>query len=190
MLNSHVNGLGAAYSVMSDVELHVHENDADAAREILARPMDDLEPVEVDAPDAAPVLGDEGGVIHLVAVGAFATLRDFRDATAVLASSTSGFIPQCFARRGDRPPGEGKRFVLKVGQADRDHAKPAAEAHAEAEATDEPRCPKCNSWRVEPVSQIWAGIKSFWGIGPRLEKRMECLACRHQASPGEFGAGE
>ena len=189
-----MNGLGAAYSVMSDVELHVHENDADAAREILARPMDDLEPVEDDAPDAAPVLGDQGGVIHLVAVGAFATLRDFRDATAVLASARHfRFYPPMLRppQSGHSPPGEGKRFVLKVGQADRDHAEALLrEAHAEAEATDEPRCPKCNSWRVEPVSQIWAGIKSFWGIGPRLEKRMECLACRHQASPGEFGAGE
>jgi hypothetical protein len=184
--NTNVNALGP-YSGMADVTLYVHEKDADAAREILSRSDDDLEPVD-DPPDAPPVIGEDGAPINLVTVAAYEKLRDFRDAAAVLASAQVRVFPPALRSRGDQPAGEGKRFLLKVGAEDRERAELFLEQdRAEIEADDEPRCPKCNSWRVFPVSQFWQSLKASFGMGTRPAEQIECLACRHRGSPEAFG---
>lgn len=183
-----MNSLGAGYSGTTAVELWVREEDANAAREILARSPDDLEPVD-DPGDALPVLGENGVMIQLVAIASYEKMRDFRDAAAVLASARIRIFPPALRSRGDRPPDPTKRFILKVGQPDEERATQLlAQSRADDQEEDDPRCPKCNSWRVVGVSQFLNGLKAFFGLGPWPAREMECLACGHKARPAEFGA--
>jgi len=187
ILNSNVNGLGMPYSGMSDVELFVHEKDADAAREILSCPDDELEPTE-DPADMTPVLGDDGRLIHLATVASFGNIRSLREATLLLASSRLRIYPPIMRRRATEPTGKPRPFVLKVAEEDREVAESLLRsADAEEGDNEDPRCPKCNSWRVYPVSRFMASVKAFFGLGAWPQKQIECLACRYRGAPEEFG---
>src|SRR5206468_2947718 len=154
----------------------VHEKDADAAREILSCPDDQLEPAD-DPDDATPVLGDDGRPMHLVAVGTYDHIRAMRDAAAVLASARVRIFPPILRRRPEDAKTGRRPFVLKVAEQDREQAQRLLDqARVESEDEDEPRCPKCNSWRVHPVSQFTANVKAFFGIGAWPQRQMECLA--------------
>jgi len=186
ILNSNVNVLGP-YAGMAPVELLVHEKDADAAREILSCPEDELEPAD-DPADATPVLGDDGRPMHLVAVGTSNTIRNLRDAAAVLASARLRIFPPILRRRPEDATTERRPFVLKVAEQDREQAhRLLDQARSESEDDDEPRCPKCNSWRVYPVSRFMPSVKAFFGLGAWPERQIECLACRYRGAPEEFG---
>jgi hypothetical protein len=98
--------------------------------------------------------------------------------------------------RGDRPPGEGKRFVLRVHEDDLDRARALLD-DAEEDEDDDPRCPKCASHRVYPFGGGLKGVlaRTFGFGGPTGgagSAGFECLACRYRGPIAEFvrGAGK
>ena len=187
ILNQNVNSLGWPYAGLSEVEVQVREQDAELARQLLSRfegnPLD-VEPDEGAATrEAVP---DPGGEGVLVPAAAFDNPRELYDAAATLgAARVESFLPGLVAR-GDRPRGQGKRFVLRVREADLDRA---VEVLSDAEADrdedeDEPRCPACGSWRVAPAPKPWPGLLGFLlGAARPVPQEMECLRCKHRWLP-------
>ena len=157
VLNRNTNALGA-YVGAADVEVQVLESDAGRARELLnaVQNPDELEPA--DEADDPPPADDEGRPLALEVVAAFEHAGAMRDAATILAAANVRAYTPRLVPRGDRPPGEGKRFVLRVQEDDADRARSVLEAAAEEDAAeggaeDEPRCPKCRSWRSLPHRQ-------------------------------------
>ena len=107
MLNANVNGLGFHFRGLSDVELQVHEQDAERARQVLDRVYaTDLEPAD-PSPDLPGESGNDGRV---VAAGAYESVREMREAQTVLASHADPVLAA-----GPRSPGRraaGKRQTL------------------------------------------------------------------------------
>ncbi|HET6246941.1 MAG TPA: DUF2007 domain-containing protein [Tepidisphaeraceae bacterium] len=186
VLNANVNGLGIPYSGFTSVELQVHETDAERAREILHTAEDDVEP-DPSTPDA-PVLDEDGQPMQLAVVAAFETARAMREAITLLASARIRAIPPKLVRRGDSPPGTGRRFLLRVEEDDLERAEATLkQAESEGGDDDEPRCPKCNSWRIYPVGRGMKMVLAFFGIGKWPAAQTECLACHYRGAPEEFG---
>jgi hypothetical protein len=165
----------------NQVELLVPAEDVERATQILARTStDELEPVPM--PDEAPPAVDEQGNA-LAIVGAYESFHEMRDAQTVLASGRiRAFVPP-MAPRGDRPAGVGKRFILRVTEADLNRAK-ALLADEAQDDSDEPRCPKCGSWRILQPQSIMGDLAALVGLGH--ERQFECLVCHYQAKSSEF----
>jgi hypothetical protein len=192
VFNGNVNSLGIPYAGFADVELHVRQEDAQRAAEVLARDAaeDDLEPQELSPADSPPT-DDDGNALNLVPLVAFDSVRLMRDAQTILSSARIRSYPPTLVRRGDRPPGQGARFILSVAEDDLERARRVLEeADADAASEDENggRCPRCRSWRVFPVSQFWKGLAAMVGMGPTPQPLMECLACKHVGTKEEFVA--
>jgi DNA-directed RNA polymerase subunit RPC12/RpoP len=160
--------------------LQVSEADAPAATELLARLQ--LDPSEVepehDADPDAPV-ADPTGPGMLTPAAAYDNPRYLFDAAASLgASHIESFLPS-LVPRGDRPPGSGNRFVIRVREADLERARAILQGQDEPQEKAEPRCPRCGSWRVylHPPKQ---GLVNFLlGRIPEQPQRLECLRCHH-----------
>jgi hypothetical protein len=166
------------------VELFVSKQDAAQAMQVLSRPeMDDLEPAE---DDDSPQLDEQGR--PLVDVAAYESVRDLRDAETILASAEVVVYPPKLEPRGDRPHGQGNRFILRVVEDDLELARKLLIEEAE-EDQNEPRCPKCGAWRVRPISSFFREIASAFGP-PQRPREMECEACRYRGSGGEFWPAE
>lgn len=184
MLGAEAVALGLP-GTFASIDLHVRAEDAKQATAILSQHVDEfLEPAD-DTPaeqtttEPAPVL---------VAVGAYAYLREMRDVEAILASAGIETIPPRLMNRGDRPSGVGKRFVLRVAEAD----LPRVQAILDEEHTediDQPRCPKCASWNVTPVTHFWKDLAAGIGLAAGEPQQLECLTCHYQAAAEEFTAG-
>jgi hypothetical protein len=188
-----MSNLGTYAGGWTSVELHVRKEDAARAAEVLARYADDsdLEPAG-DWQDAPPPLDEEGRPIPLAVAAAYDRARRMRDAATVLAAARVPFYLPMLAPRGDRPKGEGKRFVLRVAEEDLERAQSVL-GEAEEEAGDEgdPRCPRCSAWRVHPIRSggILRGIGQALGLSKPLPfegEGFECLACRYQGPRLEF----
>src|SRR3984957_1326548 len=170
---------------LSFVELFVAKADGARAREILSHPeMDDVEPVEDD--ENSPKADEQGR--PLVPLAAYENIRDLRDAMTVLASGeVTAFAPKLMPR-GDRPAGQGNRFILRVAEDDLEVAQSLLAEEAE-EDQDEPRCPKCGAWRVHAVSTFFKEIASAFGP-PKRPGEMECTACKYRGKSEEFWPAE
>lgn len=187
ILNQNVNSLGWPYSGFSDVEVQVREQDAELARQLLSR--FEGNPLDVEPDEGAATLEpipDPGGEGVLVTAAAFDNPRALYDAAATLgAARIESFLPALVAR-GDRPKGQGKRFVLRVREADLDRAIDVlSDAEAERDEEDgEPRCPACGSWRVAPAPRPWPGLLAFLlGDARPGPQELECLRCKHRWAP-------
>ena len=192
VFNANVNSLGIPYAGFADVELHVRQEDAQHAAEVLARDAaeDDLEPQEPSPADPPPT-DEHGNAVNLVPLVAFDSVRLMRDAQTILSSARIRSYPPALVPRGDRPPGEGARFILRVADDDLErgrHVLTEADADAASEEENEGRCPRCRSWRVFPVSQFWKGLAAMVGLGPEPQALMECLACKYVGPKEEFAA--
>lgn len=185
LLNANINALGAHFASFTAVELQVHESDAARAREILERiNADDLEPAAVTA---GPPLDEKGEPMRVLAAGAFERVREMRDAQTVLASAGIAAFPPALVRRGDLPAGTGRRFVLRVHEEDLERARALlSETELEGIEDDDPRCPKCHSWRIYPVSNLIGKILSLFAIAPPPENLTDCLACGYRGPTVEF----
>ncbi len=185
VLNGNVNSLGMPYSGFSRVEIHVHPDDVERATAVLAlATSDDLEPV--DDANAVPVTDDEGHSVTLAPVAAFESVRLLRDAQTILAAGhVSSHLP-IMAPRGDRPPGQGKRFILRVCEDDLDKARRLLDAAEDEADAEDFRCPQCHAWRVIPVPQIWKSFVALICFTSAPEEQMECLACKHHGPKAEF----
>ena len=186
-VNSNVSNLGIPYSGFTTVDVQVHEEDAERAIEILQTSPDELEPAE-ESDDASTALDEEGRPLKLIEAGRYESVRHLRAAQTVLASSRVRAFPPTLVKRGDRPAGAGARFVMRVCEQDLELAQTLLnKAKAEDEADDDPRCPKCDSWRVYPVGFFWQSVAAMFGIAKHPQKQIECLVCRHRGPPAEFG---
>jgi hypothetical protein len=153
--------------------------------------------MEYEAELSAAALNNEGirtqlfganvnAVNWLAIVGTYDSFREMRDAQTVLASGRiRAFVPP-MAPRGDRPAGVGKRFILRVAEADLNRAK-ALLADEAQDDSDEPRCPKCGSWRILQPQSIMGDLAALVGLGH--ERQFECLACHYRAKSSEFLKG-
>jgi hypothetical protein len=68
-----------------------------------------------------------------------------------------------------------------MGQVEQARAMLAEEAF---EDRDDPRCPKCGSWRVYVPETLLGGMTHLVGIGQG--PIAECLACHHRTDAAEF----
>lgn len=198
IINHHTDAL-RLYVGGTDVKLLVMAEDAERAAEVirLAR-SDEVEPADADSPGhpAAPApVDDDGRPVSLVPVAAFDHVRPMRAAATVLSSARIDPFPPTLVARGDRPPGTGKRFVLRVREDDLERARAVLEdAEAEAEEEDDPQCPKCGSHRVYPfgggILRVLARMVGFGGPdGAGGAAGFECLACKYRGPAAEFGRG-
>jgi DNA-directed RNA polymerase subunit RPC12/RpoP len=186
ILNQNVNSLGWPYAGLSQVEVQVREQDAQLASRLLARfeanPLD----VEPDEGGHDGPIPDPAGEGVLVAVATFDHPRELYDAAATLgAARIDSFLPSLIPR-GDRPGGEGRRFVARVRESDLARAREVlSQARADQdEEDDEPRCPACGSWRVAPARRPWPGlIRYLFGSCDRETGELECLRCKRRWTP-------
>jgi hypothetical protein len=189
-VNANVNNLGIPYSGFTTVDVQVHEGDAERAIEILQTNPDELEPAE-ESDVAPPAVDEDGRPLKLVEAGRYESVRQLRSAQTLLASSRIRAFPPTLVKRGDRPAGTGSRFVMRVCEQDLESAQALlAKAQTEEDADEDPRCPKCDSWRIYPVGTFWQSLAATFGLCSQPQKQIECLACRYRGSPGEFGVEE
>jgi hypothetical protein len=164
------------------VDLFVPEQDLERAQAVLKnRPHDDLEPAEEF--ETAPPPTDADGE-PLVVVAAFDNVRDLRDAKITLASANLPTLVPPLLPRGNKPPGHGKRFRLRVAQKDFERAGHILTLEAQ-EDSDEPRCPKCGSWQVRESSGIIDGLANMIGYGTGT-KTAQCGVCGYRGELSEF----
>lgn len=177
VLNQHTSGLGP-YSGGSEVEVQVRRQDAARAAEVLALvTSDDVEPA-----DEPPTPVDETGApVPLAVAAAYDHPSLLRDAVTHLAAASVEAFPPRLVPRGDRPAGEGKRFLLRVREDDLDRARAVlADAEGDAGDDEEPRCPQCRAWRVYKISPgFW---RDLFGLGrkPGEPEQYLCLACKYR----------
>ena len=110
-----------------------------------------------------------------------------REAQTLLASArVNAFLPPIIPR-GDRPAGEGKRFILRVAEDDLPRAQSLL-THENPQDNDpeDLHCPKCGSWRVYPVSHFWQGMATTVGLAPKPLAEVDCLVCRYRGPKSEF----
>ena len=187
LLNQNANVMGP-YLGLTQVELQVRREDAPLANKILTALQIDpllIEPEEYFDP-AVPMRDLEGDG-WLMTAAAFESAREMYDAAAVIGSAQIECFLPALVPRGDRPPGKGRRFALRVRAADLARARELIlEAAADAERDDEPRCPKCGSWRVHELPPPWRGFGHFLlsslfaVVGSGGPRTFECLRCHHQ----------
>jgi hypothetical protein len=182
LMNQNANVLGA-WGGSSQVELQVREDDLPIARQAIAQFQ--VNPLEVEpAEDSDPSrsIPDPAGAGLLVSAAAYDNPRRLFDAASTLgAARVECFLP-LLVPRGDRPAGEGNRFVLWVRENDAERARETlARADADDAAGDEPRCPKCGSYRVDLALAPWPGlIKFLFGRRSDRPREMQCFRCHER----------
>jgi hypothetical protein len=185
VLNANVNSLGMPYSGFSMVEVHVHPDDVERAKAVLALvTSDDLEPV--DDPETTATTDAQGHPTALVQVAAFESVRLLRDAQTILGAGHVRSHAPRLAPRGNRPAGQGRRFILKVDADDLEKARGLLEEASNNVDDEDFRCPKCHAWRVIPVPQVWKSIVALICFTSAPEEQMECLACKYQGPKADF----
>ena len=187
VVNSHTAALLLGYAGWTAVEVQVRRGDAAAAAEVLRlATADDVEPAGDDADDLPPLDADTAPA-DLTIVAAFDGVRALREAATLLESARIPAVLPRLVPRGDAPPGEGRRFRLRVRHADADRAARILEEHEAAdEDSDEPRCPKCGSWRTFPVPRFMRTVLWAVRMGERPADEMDCLACKYRGPRAEF----
>lgn len=182
LVNQNVTGLGLPYSGFSQIELQVRERDLEQATGLLSTLQ--VNPLEVEpenATDPHEPIPDPAGEGTLLAAGEYDNPRALFDAAATLgAARVECFIPT-LVPRGQRPAGNGKRFILRVRASDEARAREILTQREADPDDDEPRCPRCGSYRVAAASRPWPGLVKFlMGGGSASPAEMECLRCKHR----------
>jgi hypothetical protein len=168
------------------VEVQVAVEDADRAAAVLARlpGRNDVEPEEEAADGSADFATDEGGTrVPLAMAAEFDTAQEMLEAAATLgAARVRTFLPDLVPRRAAPDAGgTPRKFKVRVLSEDVARAGLALErcAAEDADEGDDPRCPKCASWRVHGTSPgiIQSVKRLLGGGGPAPGKTWECLRC-------------
>lgn len=188
LANQNANTFLGWYSGFTQVELQVRQQDLVPAKAVLAR-LQLADPTDVETEDdsdpQAPIPDPDGNGM-LVTAAAYEDPRSVYDAAATLgAARIESFLPT-LVPRGDRPRGVGKRFVLRVRESDlaRAHEALAEPDRESADDADEPRCPRCGSWRVHVVPRPWPGLIKFLFRRGESPREIECLRCHHHWTTG------
>lgn len=178
-VNQYTAALGP-YSGGSQIEVQVPVEDRERAAEVLGLLFDrnDVDPDPEPADGSADFAIDEqGSRFPLVILAEFATAREMLHASAALGSArVRTYVPNLVARKRDveAPP---PVFRVRVAEADVPRAR---EVLAEAEDPDEPRCPKCASWRVHPAGgSLLAWVQNLFASKEVADgvQAMQCLRC-------------
>jgi DNA-directed RNA polymerase subunit RPC12/RpoP len=177
VFGANVSSLGLIYQGFNSVELHVRAEDFERAAKVLAR----VSSTELEPADAGPTADDQGR--PLLPAAAFDNSRSLYDAQAVLASASIQSFAPILVPRGDKPPGVGARFVLRVSAQDLPRAQALLREDPDS---DDPRCPKCGSWRVFAITHFWKDLGAAVGLGPKSPSQSECLACKYCGKSDEF----
>ncbi len=112
--------------------------------------------------------------------------RAMHEAAMVLESSHVAVLMPHLAPRGDRPAGEGPRFVLRVQADDVERAQGMLNRASEDREEDELRCPKCGSYTVHVNKYEFTNfLLGFAGKGKPVD--CECMKCHYKGDPAEFG---
>jgi len=200
VLGANTASLGI-YQTFANVELNVWPGDVKNARRILSGVEEEfLEPDDAPETESTPAeipigtveAGEQAAAKPaqvLVPLNAFTLLRELRDAQVVLASARVPSYSPKLIHRGDRPPGVGKRFILRVAEADLARARSILK-EKQTEDRDDPRCPKCASWNVLPATHFWKELLGGLGLLPNRPKQLECRTCHFQAEAEEFKSGK
>jgi hypothetical protein len=190
--NQNMGGLGW-YSGAIPVELQVRRIDLARAEEVIkSATSEDLEPAEEEPPHAAEARAGVVGAPPLVVIARFDTVRAMRDTAVLLESARIAAVLPRLVSRGDHPPGEGKRFILRVAEEDLERAEHVLQQAKEEEDeeggdNDEPRCPKCGSWRTFPVPTFLRTILYALRMGEKPGRdEMDCLACKYRGPRRDF----
>ena len=181
LLNQNTPNTLGWYSGFGQIELQVREEDAAEAGEILSRlnvNPDEVEPAEESDPQA-PIPDPQGGGTLAAAV-AYERPRNLYDAAAVLgAAHIECFLP-VLVPRGASAAGVGRRFVIRVREADLERAREVLQRQSQ-EHEDEPRCPRCGSWHTYLLPPPWPGLWKFlFSRTPSPSRELECLRCHHR----------
>jgi hypothetical protein len=180
VFGANTNNVDWFWQLFNDVDVIVRKEDLEKAKEITDRTdAPELEPA--DEPDGEAT--DENGR-PLVRIAAFDNVADMRDAQTILASEKiEAYTPRLVIREKGAAA-HGKRFVLRVVESEVEKAKTVLAQEA-AEDKDVPRCPKCGSWRVNPVKGFIGEFAGIVGVNPQ-PKEMTCAACTFRGASGEF----
>jgi hypothetical protein len=180
-LNGHTAALGP-YSGGSLIEVRVPVEDKERAAEVMARLPDrgDVEPEPEPADGSADFATDGSGAsVALAVVATYPTSREMLEAAAALGSArVKSYLPNLIPRDGTRD-GPPPAFPVRVA---RDDLRRAEEVLGELDDPDEPRCPRCASWRVHPQGGgLLAMLRGIFGGGGQRDgvQRMQCLRCGH-----------
>jgi hypothetical protein len=189
VVNEHTNALGG-YVGRTWVEVHVGVEDRDRAAALVSeiRSGDAFVP-EDDPPDgSADIAADADGTrVPLAVAATFETARDMYDAAAVLgAARIPTYLPNLLPR-GPRPGGaqaeaQGRPPAFKVRVTEDDLPRARALLEEAEEDEDEPRCPRCGSWRVHREGGSFLYWLKDLFVGGRADgvRALECLACGHR----------
>jgi hypothetical protein len=182
VINRNVEVLGP-YAPGSSVKVIVMADDVERAKEVL---RDEVEPGE----DPEAPLDDDGQPVELAVLASFDQPRLLRQAAATLASArVKPFLPTLVPRSqcAPGPACQGKRFVLRVRADDLDRARALLdEPDEDDDGEPEPRCPKCDAWRVHRNTTVMEEIGRFFGFGRGRQVEYECLKCRHRGPEADF----
>ena len=192
-----------AYAGGARVYVEVPADEADRAAQVLrVRSLgDDVEPADEDPaagaadPDGDAPVDEQGRPVPLVVVAAYDRASRMRDAVTTLGAARIRCVVPRLVPRGDRPSGEGDRFVVRVRADDLPRARAILyepdDATGAEDEDDEPRCPECASWRVHRLGSMWLNIGRFFGLAGGSEKDdpFQCLACGHTWPPKPQSAG-
>src|SRR5262249_21804626 len=135
------------------------------------------------------VNNEEGVPATWNAVAVFETARAMHEAAMGLESShVAGLMPRP-APRGDRPPGEGPRVVLRVQAGDLEREQAILNRASDEHERDELQCPKCGSYSVHESKHEFTNLLLGF-VGKRKPVECECMKCHYKGDPAEFGQSE
>jgi hypothetical protein len=186
IINEHTSALGP-WGGNAVVKVEVPLEDADRAAEIVnrLRSGDDLEPEDEPPEGRVDAPTDEHGQPQPLAVVAeYDTAREMYDCAATLGSArVAPFMPNVVRRPEGAAPSR-RKFVVRVPEEDLERARRVlADAKAESEDDDDPRCPACGSWHVgRRVEGLFATV-ARWLVGgrdgePDPPGQWQCYRCR------------
>jgi hypothetical protein len=192
LLNEESKSMLGWYGAYISVRLQVHSDEVEKARAVLANhaaaEAGDLEPVEAEDPATPLQVNDEQGVpATWNTVAVFETARAMHEAAMVLESSHVAVLMPRLAPRGDRPPGEGPRFVLRVQADDVERAQAMLGRASEEREEGELQCPKCGSYSIHESKHEFTNLLLAF-VGKEKPIECECMKCHYKGEAAEFGA--
>jgi hypothetical protein len=199
-VNQHAAAALSGYGLVR-VEVQVAVEDRERAAEVLARlpGRHDVDPAEEPADGSADFATDAAGEKVPLAIAAeYGTAQEMLEASAALGSAhVQTYLPDLVPRRRD-PAAEDAdddarprpRFRLRVAAEDLERARRVLEESAQDDGDrverEDPRCPKCASWRVYGSTPgVFSSIlRLLTGGGGPTGKTWQCLRCGHRWPDG------
>jgi ribosomal protein S27AE len=192
LFNDDIKSVLSWYGGFVSIRLAVLSDDLERANAVLAShaaaEAGDLEPAEREDPEQPLEIADDEGVSAVWRTAAvFESPRALHEAAMVLESAHLSVLLPRLVPRGEAPPGEGPRFVLRVQEDDVDRARGLLNRASEEREEDELRCPRCGAYSVHMHTYVLTNFLGMF-IGQHRPKQCECLKCHYVGEPSEFGA--